>query len=100
LSLSIFEDPQSVAVFYDDTQWRKQARNPRSGHDFAMPLGGTHEGDAILDEPQRSNEINKVFFTHHGVSFHGQTSWHSRDISSIAGLVLESVEAFLDISVA
>lgn len=93
LSLSIFEDPQSVAVFYDDTQWRKQARNPRSGHDFAMPLGGTHEGDAILDEPQRSNEISKVFFLPI-MAYHSMDRLHgtAEDISSIAGLVLESVE--------
>ena len=93
LSLSIFEDPQHVTVFYDDTQWRNQARNLRVGHNFSMPLGGTHEGDAILDEHYRNDEISKAFFLPI-MAYHSMDRLYgtAEDVSSIAGLVLESIE--------
>jgi hypothetical protein len=74
-------------------QWRNQARNLRVGHNFAIPLGGTHEGDAILDEHHRNDEISKVFFLPI-MAYHSMNRLYgtAENVSSIAGLVLESIE--------
>ncbi len=101
LRLSIFEDPEQVGVFYDDTQWNslssdRRSGTPRAGYDFVMPLaGGTHVGSGTLDDHYDGDRIPDVYFLPI-LAFHELDRAQGRpvDISCIAGLVLAPIEDF------